>query len=231
MEPEQLQLGFLKVLKGSMMYDKAKEYGIFYLDRPPYEVLYTKWLSYESILRLKNIEEMVELYYNSNQFTHTLPVLETVFESPFDMFEALADFYHEKGYFVNSPARAYRYQVLLEFADRHDGAGKPLYRELLVYDMYLRENLKSRPDFAKDLTPYKERIRELFCREGRQKNLTHIEPFLYPVWDVEALKQGKSYEENAASGIVRLVLFDYTKRSPLTYEAASHVADEVRDIL
>lgn len=191
MKPEQLQLGFLKVLKGSMMHEKAEEYGIFYLDNPPYEVLYTKWLSYEDVLRLKGIEEMVELYYNSNQFTHTLPVLETVFAGPFAMFEALADFYREKGYFVNSPARAHRYQVLLEFVCRYDKAREPVYRELLTYDMYLRENLKSRPDFMKDMTPYKARIRELARQESRQRSLSHIEPFAYPVWDVEAVNAGE----------------------------------------
>ena len=196
------------------MHEKAEEYGIFYLDNPPYEVLYTKWLSYEGVLRLKGIEEMVELYYNSSQFTHTLPVLETVFASPFAMFEALADFYREKGYFINSPARAYRYQVLLEFANRYDGEREPVYRELLIYDMYLRENLKSRPDFARDLTPYKEQARELFRKENRQRSLTHIEPFAYPVWDAEAIKAGERNEREI------LVLFDYTMRSPLTYEAA-----------
>lgn len=215
MKPEQLQLGFLKVLKGSLMHEKAEEYGIFYLDSPPYEVLYTKWLSYEDVLRLKGIEEMVELYYNSNQFTHMLPVLETVFADPFAMFEALADFYREKGYFTNSPARVYRYQVILEFANRYDGEREAVYRELLTYDMYLRENLKSRPDFARDMTPYKEQIRGFFQRENRQRNLTHIEPFAYPVWDVEAIKAGERNEREV------FVLFDYAVRNPLTYEAAA----------
>lgn len=214
MKPEQLQLGFLKVLKGSLMHEKAEEYGIFYLDSPPYEVLYTKWLSYEDVLRLKGIEEMVELYYNSNQFTHILPVLETVFADPFAMFEALADFYREKGYFTNSPARVYRYQVILEFANRYDGEREAVYRELLTYDMYLRENLKSRPDFARDLTPYKEQVRGFFQRENRQRNLTHIEPFAYPVWDVGAIKEGVKNKKDI------FVLFDYTVRNPLTYEAA-----------
>ncbi|MCM1543231.1 MAG: B12-binding domain-containing radical SAM protein [Blautia sp.] len=213
MKPEQLQLGFLKVLKGSLMHEKAEEYGIFYLDSPPYEVLYTKWLSYGDVLRLKGIEEMVELYYNSNQFTHTLPVLETAFESPFAMFEALAAFYGEKGYFVNSPARAYRYQVLLAFAVLYDSAREPIYRELLTYDMYLRENLKSRPDFMKDMAPHKEQIRDLSRQGNRQRNLTHIEPFAYPVWDVEAVKAGKKNKSDI------FVFFDYTMRDPLTYEA------------
>lgn len=221
MRPEQLQLGFLKVLKGSLMHEKAAEYGIFYLENPPYEVLYTRWLCYEDILRLKGIEEMVELYYNSSQFNHTLPVLESIFESPFAMFEALADFYREKGYFTNSPARVYRYQVLLEFASRYDGAREPLYRELLTYDMYLRENLKSRPDFARDLSPYKERIREMIRQENKQRNLLHIEPFTYPVWNVEAAKAGEKNGEDI------FIFFDYEVRDPLTHEIKGELRSDI----
>lgn len=204
MHPEQLQLGFLKVLKGSNMQEHAAEFGIRYLDNPPYEVLCTNWLSYEDVLRLKAVEEMVELYYNSNQFTHTLLFLEQAFPTAFAMYETLAEFYREKGYFVNSPARAYRYHVLLEFAERVDGQHVPIYRELLTYDMYLRENLKSRPDFAADLSEesVKAFVREFFKKEEEERKflpdyaeydwkqlskMTHLEPFSYPVWDVSAI--------------------------------------------
>ena len=151
-------------------------------------------------------------------------MLETAFESPFAMFEALADFYREKGYFTNSPARAYRYQVLLEFAGWYDETREQVYRELLTYDLYLRENLKSRPDFTKDLTSYKDRIREFLRMANRQRSLTHIEPFQYPVWDVEAVNAGEKNEED------EFVLFDYTMRNPLTYEAAAEIMSlEVRN--
>lgn len=204
MHPDQLQLGFLKVLKGSVMREQAAEYGICYLDRPPYEVLYTKWLSYEDVLRLKRIEEMVELYYNSGQYTHTIRFLEQVFDRPFALFEALADFYEEKGLFRNSPARVYRYEVLLQFAEKWDVAFVPIYKELLTYDLYLRENMKSRPSFAKDVTEQavKAQIQEFYQREEQERKwlpgyreydkrqlirMTHLEPFAYPVWDEEAL--------------------------------------------
>ena len=162
MEPEQLQLGFLKVLKGSYMHEKTGDYGIYYRSNPPYEVLYSKWLSYEEVLRLKQVEEMVELYYNSGQFRHTLRILQNAFESPFRLYEKLAEYYEENGYFVNSPARSYRYDVLLAFAIFVDKEREALYRELLTYDMYLREKCKSRPGFARDLLPYKEEIRSRF---------------------------------------------------------------------
>lgn len=197
MKPEQLQLGFLKVLKGSYMEEKVQDYGIACLSRPPYEVLYTNWLPFEDVQRLKKIEEMVEIYYNSNQFTHILPVLMKNFESPFDFFENLADFYEENGYFYNSPSRAYRYQVLLDFAVMADPKGKEFYTELLVYDMYLRENLKSRPGFAPALEPFHEKIQQFYKKEEnittflsayvsyqtRQiARMTHMEAFHYPVW-------------------------------------------------
>ena len=244
MKPHALQLGFLKVLKGSPIEKRAQEFGIVHGNRPPYEVLCTEWLSYEDVLRLKRIEEMVELYYNSNQFTHTLPVLEQAFSSAFQMFEKLASYFEEQGYFYNNPARAYRYEILLAFAQRYDGGRDKLYRELLVFDMYLRENLKSRPDFAPDNSSLerKEQIRSFYQREEKERRylpeyagydwkqlskMTHLEGFQYPVWSVEDTRElicGTSgFEEEACSletEQLTYVLFDYKKRNPLTKEAA-----------
>ncbi len=225
MKPEQLQLGFLKVLKGSPMADKAEEYGMQYLSKPPYEVLSTKWISYEELMRLKGVEEMVERYYNSNQYTHTLPVLEEAFDGSFAMYEALADYYESEGYFLESPSRAYRYQVLLQFAQRYDKEREELYRELLLYDMYLRENLKSRPDFATGLREQEESrefIRAFYRKEEQERTylpaykaydkrqlskMTHLEPFSYSVWE----------KQKAQKGAVCYALFDYEERSPLTH--------------
>lgn len=228
MKPEQLQLGFLKVLKGSYMHEMAENYGIYYQSKPPYEVLYTNWLSYEDVLRLKRIEEMVELYYNSNQFTSTLPHVEKLFSSPFSMYEALADFYEEKGYFLASPARSYRYHVFLEFILLQDEQKGDMYKELLTYDMYLRENLKSRPDFAVDMGEYKTEIREFYETEQETRQLlpnyvgydarqlgkmTHLEPFKYTVWEETIGTATREY----------FVLFDYKERNPLTYQARTVV--------
>ena len=236
--PQQLQLGFLKVLKGSGMWEQAAEYGICYMEQPPYEVLYTKWLSYEDILRLKRIEEMVELYYNSAQFTHTMPFLEKAFPDPFSMYEALALFYGQKGYLAASPSRAHRYHILLEFAIEYDREHQAAYRELLVYDMYLRENLKSRPEFAPDLAPYKETVRSFYKKEEKERRclpdyrgydwkqlmkMTHLEPFACPVWDTEQMDgQYEAWNESevVSGGKRYLLLFDYRKRNPLNYEAA-----------
>lgn len=212
MKPQQLQLGFLKVLKGSYMHEKTGDYGIYYRCVPPYEVLYSRWLPYERILRLKQIEEMTELYYNSGQFFHTLKVLEQAFESPFCLYEKLAEYYEKQGYFVKSPARSYRYEVLLAFAVSADGEREELYRELLTYDMYLREKCKSRPSFAKDLSFYKEEIRR-WQQEKKEHKKEHIEVFFYPVWEDEPDRIKERMPDPA------YVCFDYEKRSPLTYNA------------
>ncbi len=229
MKPQQLQLGFLKVLKGAYMHEKAADYGIAYLDKPPYEVLFTKWLTFEDVVKLKRIEEMVEIYYNSNQFTHTLPVLEKEFESPFAMYECLAQFYEEKGYFVKTPSRMYRYDVLLEFAMTVVSQQKErLYKELLIFDIYLRENVKSRPQFASFLASDKEIVRTFYEKEvenaqylsgyeqydaKQMARMTHLENFTYPVWNTEYDEIVRPLDE------AKYVLFDYKERNPLTYEA------------
>ena len=225
MKPHQLQLGFLKVLKGSPMSEKGEEFGIAHTAMPPYEVLYTNWLSYEDILKLKQVEEMVELYYNSNQFLHTLTVLEQEFEDAFSMFSKLADYYERKGYFVVTPARAHRYQVLLKFIREMFPDKSELYRELLTFDYYLRENPKSRPTFMTDVSCYYDYIWRFYQREEvaphylqnyqgyhakQLMKMTHMEPFFYPVW-----------EELPEHTVIRqeqpvFILFDYDKRDALT---------------
>ncbi|MBQ6807082.1 MAG: B12-binding domain-containing radical SAM protein [Lachnospiraceae bacterium] len=235
MEPEQLQLGFLKILKGAYMQERALDYEMKYLDTPPYEVLSTKWLPYDKMLLLKQVEEMVELYYNSNQFTHTLPILQTVFRDAFAMYRSLADFYQEKGYFLASPARSYRYQVLLDFAMSTELSDKEdLIRQALTFDLYLRENAKSRPNFARELVPFKEQVRDFyekeadeFCYLTEYKNydsrqmskMTHMEIFDYPVWEDDISKKMQKLDKPC------MVLFDYLSRDALTYEARYIVVD------
>ncbi|MDE6748078.1 MAG: B12-binding domain-containing radical SAM protein [Lachnospiraceae bacterium] len=235
MKPHQLQLGFLKVLKGSYMHEKADDYGIQYTDDPPYEVLSTKWLPYEKLRILKQVEEMVELYYNSNQFTHTMPVLQSVFPNAYTLYRELAGFYQEKGYSLMTPARVYRYQILLDFAmNTALSEESEMIRQVLTFDLYLRENIKSRPDFANDLTPYKNLIKDFYKKEEENRHflpdystydhtqlsrLTHIEFFNYPVWETDAALQMQRLDTPM------MVLFDYQNRNPLTYEAQYIVVD------
>lgn len=218
MKPEQLQLGFLKVLKGAYMNEAVEEYGIAYTDQPPYEVLYTKWLTYSDVLKLKQIEEMVELYYNSNQYTHILSILLMSFERPFVMYEKLAAFYERNGYFIKQPARMYRYNVLLKFAMETAPEKEDLWKELFTYDAYLRENLKARPDFAKDLSEYKEGLKEY----GNANKGNHIDVFTYPIWEMG--NQGRADCLEKATKPV-YVCFHYEDRSPLTKEARVEVLE------
>ena len=232
--PDQLQLGFLKVLKGSHMYEKAEEYGVMYTDFPPYEVLCTRWISYADILTLKRVEEMVELYYNSAQFTHTLPVLESCFLSPFGMYRALADFYDSRGLFRQSPSRMYRYQALLEFALQAAPEREEVWRQLLTLDLYLRENAKSRPDFAppfRQEEEVKDKISRFYREEEKNPRflaeyvqagydsrqmarMTHVECFSLPVWEAG---MGAAKEKDGAARY--FVLFDYRNRNPLNRDA------------
>lgn len=208
MRPDQLQLGFLKVLKGSYMEEMAEEYEICYHRQPPYEVISTKWISYDEILKLKKVEEMVELFYNSGQFTATLAVMETGFETPFAMFSSMAEFYEKHDYYVHVPARIYRYSVMLEFVREYMPDSLEVVRQTLTYDLYLRENCKSRAEFALDLTPWKDEIRE---RTVDKKE--HMDVFIYPVWE----RLGQDIKQPLTEPA--FVRFDYSNRDPLTHNA------------
>ncbi len=220
--PDQLQLGFLKVLKGSYMQEHAEEYGLVYKGKPPYEVLGTSWLSYGEIAQLKKIEEMVEIYYNSGQFANTLRFLVKEFASPFRMYEKLSGYYEEKGLFGRSHTRTARYEILLDFIGENVKGKTEFYRELLVYDLYLRENIKSRPEFAGESLADKEFLKAFYDREEKEpvylksyekadsrklRKMTHIEVFEFQV--DRDMEPGKT-----------VLLFDYQNRNPLNYEAA-----------
>ena len=205
LRPEQFQLGFLKVLKGSHMMEMTGEYQILYKDREPYEVLSTAWLTYGEILGLKMVESMVEVYYNSGQFKHTLVFLEQYFEDPFRMYEALGRFYEKKGYSEISHSRMRRYEILMEFAGEQKEIPLEVLSDVMLLDLYLRENLKRRPSFASDQKPY-ERLIWDYRKVEKIPKTAHIEVF----------RDGKT------------ILFDYTDRDPLTNNARlTDITDEV----
>ncbi len=205
LKPQQLQLGFLKMLKGSHMMEMCKEYGIVYKTQEPYEVLSTKWLDYDHVLKLKTVENMVEVYYNSGQFQNTLEYLENFFQDAFSIYERLGSFYMEKGYGDVSHTRMRRYEILLEFLEDVPEISMDQVKDQMVYDLYLRENLKSRPGFARDQKPFERQIWDFRKREKVAKN-AHVEVF--------------------ADGTV--LLFNYADRDPLTNNA--HVTDVTKDV-
>lgn len=211
LRPEQLQLGFLKVLKGSYMQEMMNEYELVCQDRPPYEVLSTKWLPYSDTIRLKGVEEMVEVYYNSRQFENTLEILEQAFPDAFAIFEALSEYYGQNGLSGINHTRISRYEILFAFAKEHDGRRTELYRRMLTLDLYLRENVKNRPEFAGELTVTKEEATAFYDEE--QKNRRYLTG--YEVYDKRQMRKMTHLERIDG----KLLLFDYLNRSPLTNQA------------
>ena len=196
LKPQQLQLGFLKVLKGSHMMEMCREYGIVYKNREPYEVLSTKWLDYGHVLKLKNVENMVEVYYNSGQFQKTLEYAESFFPDAFSIYEGLGIFYMEKGYGDVSHTRMRRYEILLEYLETVPGISRAEVADRMILDIYLRENLKSRPGFAGNQKPYEKLVWDYRKRAHVPKN-AHVEVF----------------------GNGRALYFDYNRKDPLDNNA------------
>ena len=221
MYPDQLQLGFLKVLKGSLMGELCKQYEIYYQEEAPYEVLYTKWLPYEDVCRLKDIEEMVEVYYNSGQFSNSIGFLEHKFVTPFAMYEALADYYRKHTLFGFNQARIRRYTILREFAkDWLSEYEMEALDEIMVYDLYLREKLKSRPEFALSYESYKKIYKAFLSNHSQEYQIgerVHIEHFSI---DIEyAVTTGEVVDKDY------FILFDYTKAKNLYQEHQTCIVD------
>ena len=218
LKPNQLQLGFLKVLKGSYMYEHAEELEIVYHAKTPYEVMKTKWLSVDDVLKIKQVEEMLEVYYNSGQFEITMKVMEPLFDSAFAMFQELGAFYEEKGYFGMSHSRIRRAEILLEFMreQKSEDAVLQMLEESLTFDLYYRENCKSRPFWAPSPAQFKEQTR-YYCKNGVK---SHVEPFHYrfPEKSKKALNEIPTRLKQPV-----YMLFDYENRDPLDHQA--HVTE------
>ncbi len=220
LRPEQLQLGFLKVLKGSYMEEKTKEYELLYQNRPPYEVLSTKWLPYSDVIRLKGLEEMVEVYYNSRQFEHTMELLEQVFGDAFVMFEEMSNYYEEHGYYGVNHNRVARYEILYAFIKEvalvqyETLLTEEQFRQTLVMDLYLRENMKNRPAFAGDSLVSKEVERTFYDTEVEEHQYLKG----YEKYDKRQLRK-MTHLENIDG---HLILFDYQNRNPLTNQATTY---------
>ena len=200
MKPDQLQLGFLKVLKGSLMQKEAEVYGIVYKEKEPYEVLSTNWLTYGEVLKLKMVESMVEVYYNSGQFWHTLEYLIPFEKDAFTFYEKLGSFYEKKGYSEISHSRMRRYEILLEYLQEETDVPTEVAAQKMLYDLYLREKLKKRPAFAPDQKQYETAVWN-YRKNNQVSKTAHIEVF-----------------ENGT-----VILFDYEKRDPLSNNAYTEV--------
>lgn len=230
MRPDQFQLGFLKVLKGSYMEEVKDEYEIRYRSRPPYEVLATKWLPYEDVLRLKQVEEMVEVYYNSFQFQATMLAMETYHTDAFERYQAMGRFYEKKGYYGMKHSRLARYEILWEFFCETDWPeeAREVFRQTLTYDLYARDYVKNPPSFVRERSrEYQQKVREFLTRETEQPtvlfgyekyqpkqlfNMIYVQEFMVDI--PHLLENGELRQEKPYS-----LVFDYQKRNPLTHSA------------
>ena len=228
LKPAQLQLGFLKVLKGSYIEEKLKDYELAHQTRPPFEVLKTKWLPYEDVLRLKGVEEMVEVYYNSGQFEYTIVELEKEFETSFEMFEKLREYYESKGLNLLNHSRVARYEILLDFIEERlseektetsemvipdDDNRLEHYRELLTFDLYLRDNMKNRPEFAGENKVTKDENRMFYEQEAEERKYLKG----YEQYDKNQLRKMTHLEKVGGE----IILFDYMHRNPLSNQATT----------
>lgn len=215
LHPHELQLGFLKVLYGTPVEQLAKQGMIVHQPFPPYEVLFTKWLSFEEVICLKSVEEMLEIYYNSGQFVHSIRYLETIYESLDKLYYALyydlARFYQEKGYDYIQPSRVKKYEILLQFALEKLHVRETTICEYLTLDLYLRENMKKRPDFSADLTAEKQLLRSLYTGNLLRESLPEYAH--YDNRQLERMVHAEIFTE--IFGEKTIVLFDYKNREPI----------------
>jgi len=231
MEPDQFQLGFLKVLHGSVMHEKMKEYELLCQNRPPYEVLSTKWLPYSDVIRLKKVEEMVEVYYNSFQFSHTMRLLVELFPSAFSMYEKMGNYYEKKGLFGLNHSRLARYEILWDFVEselaeftcsekmqKKEADFKEKVLESMTLDLYLRDNVKNRPAFLGESKVEKDVASEFYKKEAEEHKYLKD----YEGYDSRQLRKMTHLER--LNG--KLYLFDYRHRNKLNQDAAIYIIED-----
>lgn len=160
LRPHQFQLGFLKVLKGAGIWERQAEYGLLCSERPPYEVLETKWLSFGEVLRLKLVEDMVERYYNSGRYQKSCAYLSGLFDTPFAFYEALGRYYKEQGLHLVAVSEADSYTVLYDFFKQLGRGEEEMFRAFAKYDLYTHKLPKKVPAWMQDKQPgERERVR------------------------------------------------------------------------
>jgi hypothetical protein len=241
LRPEQFQLGFLKLLNGSGLKKKALTYGIAYQDEAPYEVLYTSHLSFNELLKLHAIEEMVERFYNSERFQISLAYLYTLYDTPFDFYEALATYWEEQGYDkIHHKKEAY-YIYLNAFGQTSKDVNAVLLKECIRFDWLCHEKVKEMPSELISLNQSEYKMltqawlhdsewckilsRELQQMTPRQRfRKMHIEFFRYDLW---TSYQNMQYDNAVPLKITQYkvpqaILFDYSKNPadcmPITQE-------------
>lgn len=228
LRPQQFQLGFLKLLKGSGLREKAREYGLVYKAEPPYEILYTSYISYDEILKLHAIDDLVDRYYNNGRFKYALEYFFNCFNYPFDFFEAFAKFWEEKGYDLIEHNKMAYYYHLIEFATVSSEVNEELLKEFIRLDYLLHEPLKEVP--AQFETIKREAIKEDFntllknddwvtqyapnlsnLAPRQRYRLTFLDSYHYPVWQIISNNTAETFQRLSYE---QKILFDYSTNSP-----------------
>jgi radical SAM superfamily enzyme YgiQ (UPF0313 family) len=194
-KPEEIQLGFLKLLKGSSMREDADKYGMEYSPYPPYEILKTNTLSYEELLKLKKVEEMVDKYYNSLKFNHIIKYFEGKFDSPFDFYYSLGMFFENKGYFNKNIGNAEYYKVFLDFSESVLEESNKYLKEIIRFNYLIYNKKRGLPEFLRsDMEREEEKIIKEKLKEQYSFKEYHLEKFKI---DIEKyIQTGEILEEN-----------------------------------
>ena len=177
-KPEEIQLGFLKLLKGSSMREDADKYGMEYSPYPPYEILKTDKISYEELLKLKKVEEMVDKYYNSQKFNHIIRYFERKFELPFDFYYSLGMFFEDKGYFSKNIGNAEYYKVFLDYSESVLQESNKYLKEIIRFNYLIFNKKRGLPEFLRsDMEKEEEKSIKEKLKEQYSFKEYHLEKF------------------------------------------------------
>lgn len=231
--PEQFQLGFLKLLKGSGLRINAEKYGIVYKDKAPYEVLYTNLIDYDKMNMLKNIEEMIETYYNSGKAINTIKYGIKFFNSPFDFFEQLATYWVKNNYNNISHSKMKLYEVIYDFFKNIKDIDNNVLNEIVKFDILLNDNIKSLPVWVntKYDNNFRDKERKFYNnKENIQKYIPHLEKY-----DAKQISRMCYFEKfsidiekmiNSKFNLINkeevYILFDYNTKNGLIYKVKYH---------
>ncbi|GAA0078324.1 B12-binding domain-containing radical SAM protein [Clostridium sp. CTA-5] len=149
-KPEEIQLGFLKLLKGSSMREEAEKYGMKFSPYPPYEILETSSISYNELIKLKKVEEMVDKYYNSGKFNIIINYFENKFKTPFDFYYALGNFFENKGYFNKNIGNIEYYKVFLDFNKEVLNEDNSFLIEIIRFNYLIFNKKRGLPEFLRN---------------------------------------------------------------------------------
>ncbi len=156
MNPEKLQVGFLKLLYGTDLREKSKEHDMVFTEKAPYEILANKWLSFDDIIKLKGIDEMVDIFYNSGKFKLTLKYLTQMFATPFDLYEHLFNYYKENNFNMMLHKKITLYNFMYDFINHLKNANFKTALNLLKFDLYVNDNVKNIPEWIESNFDYTE---------------------------------------------------------------------------